>query len=454
MEPPAVPGKPSRDVAIDIIRRLRGEGYDALLAGGCVRDTLLDLEPKDFDVATSARPEHVAELFDRVVPIGVAFGVMLVVIDGVGYEVATFRRDRGYRDGRRPEGVVFSDAEGDALRRDFTINGLFLDPEGDEVIDFVGGRADLDRGIVRAIGDPRERFAEDRLRALRAVRFATRLGFEIEENTALAIQESAPRITEVSWERIRDELVGMFTGPRAGLALDLLHEFGLLAVVLPEVAAMRGVRQPDEFHPEGDVFQHTRMMLDLMEGPSPRLAMAVLLHDVGKPETYREADRIRFDEHDRVGAEIARGVCKRLRFSADDTRLIGQLVEHHMRFMHVRKMKTSTLKRLLGMEGFRDHLDLHRLDCLASHGGLENYEYALEKSREFGEEEIRPARLVRGEDLIEMGFAPGPLFAEILKAVEEEQLEGRLADRGAALAWIEAQFGKYRDGHCGERSRE
>ncbi len=434
----------SRESAVSIVRRLRGAGHEALLAGGCVRDMLLGLEPKDYDVATSAKPEEVTVLFDRVIPLGVAFGVVLVVIDGVGYEVATFRQDQAYLDGRRPEGVVFTDAGGDALRRDFTINGLFLDPETGTVVDYVGGREDLEKEVIRAIGDPVERFAEDRLRLLRAVRFATRLDYEIEENTRAAIRESAPHITDVSWERIRDEVVGMFTGPRAGRALEMLGELALLREILPEVSAMKGVAQPEVFHPEGDVFEHTKIMLNLMRDPSLRLAMGVLLHDVGKPGTYEEADRIRFNEHDSAGAEIAGVICRRLRFSTADTEAIVSLVHHHMRFINVRKMKQSTLKRFIRMESFGDHLELHRLDCLGSHGGLENYEYAVEKTAEFGEEEVHPPRLVTGDDLIALGYEQGPLFGRILSAVEEEQLEGRLTQRDEALRWVESRFAKKR----------
>ncbi len=443
--------KPSKEIAIQIIRRLREAGHQALLAGGCVRDMVLHLEPKDYDVATSAKPEEVMALFDRVVPVGVAFGVVLVVLDDAGYEVATFRRDQSYRDGRHPEGVVFSDARQDALRRDFTINGLFLDPELDEVIDYVGGREDLNRGAVRAIGDPAERFAEDRLRLLRAVRFAARFDYEIEEGTARAIAAAASHITEVSWERIRDELVGMLTGPRAGAALRVLDDLGLLSQILPEVAAMKGVLQPEQFHPEGDVFEHTMLMLDRMENASPCLAMGVLLHDVGKPETFREVDRIRFNEHDHVGAEIAVRICGRLRFSTADTGTIRELVDQHMRFINVRSMKASTLKRFVRMEGFENHLELHRLDCLGSHGGLENYEYARQQFEELEEEEVRPPRLVTGQDLIELGYEPGPLFREILTAVEEEQLEERLGDRASAIEWVKARFsGESKKGGDGE----
>jgi poly(A) polymerase len=432
--------KPSKDTAISIVQRLKDSGHEALLAGGCVRDMLLNIEPKDYDVATSAAPDEVMALFERVIPVGAAFGVVLVVIDGTGYEVATFRQDQAYRDGRHPEGVIFSDARHDAERRDFTINGLFFDPEKNEIVDHVGGRDDLDGRIIRAIGNPVERFAEDRLRMLRAVRFATRFDYEIEQGTARAITDSAEHITEVSWERIRDEIVGMFTGPRAGQALQILDDLGLLSEILPEVAAMKGVSQPEQFHPEGDVFEHTKMMLDEMENPPPRLAMAVLLHDVGKPPTFQEADRIRFHEHDHVGAEMAGAICQRLRFSTADIEAIQNLVDQHMRFINVRRMKTSTLKRFVRMDGFEDHLELHRLDCLASHGGMDNYEYARQKFDELEEDEVRPPRLVTGADLIEMGYERGPVFREILDAVEEEQLEGRLVDREDALRWVRSRF--------------
>jgi putative nucleotidyltransferase with HDIG domain len=401
---------------------------------------LLGLEPKDFDVATSARPEEVTRLFDRVVPVGTAFGVVLVVVDGVGYEVATFREDHGYRDGRHPDSVTFADARRDAERRDFTINGLFLDPESGRVLDYVGGQQDLKWGIVRAIGDPEARFLEDRLRMLRAVRFSARYDYPIEPQTAEAITRLAPRIVEVSWERIRDEFVAILTGPRAGRGLEMLDRLGLLRPILPEVAAMRGVRQPEAYHPEGDVFEHTRIMLDLMQDPSPRLATAVLLHDVGKPATFLESDRIRFHEHDHVGAELAETICRRLRFPAAECEAVASLVDHHMRFMHVRQMKAATLKRFVRMPGFEDHLELHRLDCLASHGSLENYDYALGSWKSLTEEEVRPPRLVTGDDLIQMGYERGPVFREILDAVEEEQLEGRLADREGALAWVRSRF--------------
>jgi len=439
-----VSNKASRDTAVEIVRRLKSAGHEALFAGGCVRDSLLGLEPEDYDVATSAGPEEVSALFERVIPVGAAFGVMLVVIDGVGYEVAAFRQDQAYRDGRRPEAVVFSNAKDDALRRDFTINGLFMDPEDGRIVDYVGGRDDLKKRVIRAIGDPVARFGEDRLRMLRAIRFATRFDYCIEVHTREAILESAAHICEVSWERIRDELVRMLTGPRAGRALDMLDDLDLLPEILPEIRAMKGVAQPEAFHPEGDVFEHTKIMLDLMKDPSPRLAMGVLLHDVGKPGTYEEADRIRFSEHDTAGSEIAGRICRRLRFSTADTEAIVSLVSHHMRFMNVRRMKQSTLKRFLRMEGFEEHLELHRLDCLGSHGGLENYEFALTKMREFGDEEVRPSRLITGHDLIDLGYERGPRFTEILSAVEEEQLEGRLSGREEALDWVKSHFPKKR----------
>ena len=325
-------------------------------------------------------------------------------------------------------------------RRDFTINGLLYDPTTEQVIDHVGGRADIERGVVRTIGDPDDRFAEDRLRLIRAVRFAARLGFEIEAATMQALKRLAPTVTSVSWERIRDELVKMLTGPNRGAALRLLHETGLLAVVLPEVEAMVGVEQPSEFHPEGDVFEHTALMLDALEAPSAVRALGALLHDVGKPPTFTEADRIRFNNHDVVGAELAEAICKRLKLSNETRQQVVEIVRNHMRFMHAPEMRESTLKRLLRRETFADELTLHRADCLASHGDMTVYDFLVQKQVELPPEEVKPTPLVTGYDLIAAGYEPGPLFGEILDAVEDLQLEGTLATRDAALAWIAATY--------------
>jgi putative nucleotidyltransferase with HDIG domain len=374
------------------------------------------------------------------VPVGAAFGVVLVIVGGREHEVATFRTEGAYSDGRHPDRVAFATAEEDVKRRDFTINGLLYDPTTENVIDYVGGRADIERGVVRTIGEPDERFAEDRLRLIRAVRFAARLGFEIEAATMRALRRLAPTVTTVSWERIRDELVKMLTGPNRGAALRLLHATGLLAVVLPEVEAMVGVAQPGEFHPEGDVFEHTALTLDALEAPSAVRALGALLHDVGKPPTFSEADRIRFNNHDVVGAELAEAVCKRLKLSNETRQQVVEIVRNHMRFMHAPEMRESTLKRLLRRETFADELALHKADCVASHGDMTVYDFLVEKQAALPPEQVRPAPLVTGHELIAAGYEPGPLFGEILAAVEDRQLEGTLTTRDEALAWIAEQY--------------
>ena len=369
-----------RELAEQICATLRSYGHQAYLVGGCVRDLVLGREPADYDVSTDARPERVQELFPHSLAVGAKFGVILVVEDGVQVEVATFRSDIGYSDGRHPDRVVYSDSpQEDVRRRDFTINGLLMDPATREVLDFVGGRADLRAGIVRAIGDPRLRFAEDKLRMMRAVRFAARFGFQIEPETMAAAQNLAAQITQVSPERIRDELTKLLTEGAARRGFELLDETGLLAVVLPDIARMKGVEQPPQFHPEGDVWIHTRMMLEKLQPDcSPTLAWGVLLHDVGKPPTFAPAagpgTRIRFDGHVEVGARMAEHICRTLRFSNEDTEQIEALVANHLRFKDVPQMRTATLKRFVRLPRFEEHLELHRLDCLASHGSLDAYD--------------------------------------------------------------------------------
>ncbi len=442
--------------ATSIVQTLRQRGFQAYLVGGCVRDLLLSREPKDYDVATSATPEEVMEIFPETYAVGAQFGVVLVpgaerdaasAVSTEGssksraVEVATFRSDLGYSDGRHPDEVRFSsDAREDVARRDFTINGMLLDPVGDEVLDFVGGRKDLEAGIVRTIGDPERRFGEDKLRMLRAVRFAARFGYAIEAATFAAMQRLASQI--VSRERVRDELTRMLTEGAARRALLLLDESGLLRHVLPEIAAMKGVQQPAEFHPEGDVFVHTLLLLENLPQPCPlTLAWGALLHDVGKPPTFRVApDRIRFDGHVGVGVKMAEEICRRLRFSNDETEQILALVDNHMRFGDVTRMKESTLKKFLRMPGFDEHLALHRADCLASHCNLSTYEFVREKRAEIPVEKMRPAPLVRGEDLIAEGHVPGPKFREILSAVEDAQLEGLLTGRDEALEFVRREF--------------
>jgi len=447
----------SKDFAISIIKELRQHGFQAYLAGGCVRDLLLKREPADYDIATSATPAEVMEMFPDTYAVGAQFGVVLVplpedqrtpadenVISKTrAAEVATFRSDLGYSDGRRPDEVRFSqDPREDVARRDFTINGMMLDPVSSEVLDFVGGRRDLGAGIVRAIGDPKVRLAEDKLRMLRAVRFAARFEYAIEAETLAAIQGLAHEIRVVSRERVRDELTKMLIEGHARRAFLLLDESGLLKEVLPEILAMKGVEQPPEFHPEGDVFVHTLLLLENLPQPcSPALAWGALLHDVGKPATFRVApDRIRFDNHVEVGVKIAEEICERLRFSNHDASQVLALVDNHMRFGHVTRMKESTLKKFLRLPGFEEHLALHRADSLASHGNLSTYELVRAKLAEIPPEKIRPAALVTGDDLIASGYAPGPRFREILDAVEDAQLEGRLLSRDAAIEFVRREF--------------
>jgi len=399
-----------------------------------VRDLLMERAPKDYDVATSARPHQLLQLFPGADSVGAHFGVVLVHSDSAQVEVATYRSDLEYTDGRRPDGVHFeTDPRQDAMRRDFTINALFLDPFSGEILDFTGGRADLEAKLIRAIGDPDARFREDHLRLLRAVRFAARTGFEIEPETFAAICALAPLVQSVSAERIRDEIARILTegGPRRGF--ELLDSTGLLRHILPEVAAMKGVEQPPEFHPEGDVWTHTLIMLDGLKAPSIGLALGVLLHDVGKPPTFRIADRIRFDGHVEKGVEIAHAILTRLRFPNSVTETAEGLVANHMKFMDVPKMKESTLKRFLRLPDFEDHMALHRLDCLSSHGGLENYEYVRQKQREVPPEQLKPRPLITGRDLIAAGYRPGPPFGIVLDEIEDAQLEGRVSTTAEAL---------------------
>ena len=413
-----------------MVEKLRAHGYQALLVGGCVRDLLLGREPKDYDVATDARPEEVRTLFPQGEPVGAHFGVVLV--DGV--EVATFRSDGAYLDGRRPEQVVYEkSAEADAKRRDFTINGLFLDPVTGEVFDFVGGREDLQAGRIRAIGDPDERFREDHLRLLRAIRFAARFEYEIESATWSAMARQAARIVGIAAERVRDELDRILREGGARRGFELLEESGLLVQVLPEVSAMKGVAQPPEHHPEGDVWTHTRLMLEGLRQPTRTLAWGVLLHDVAKPPTFRVAERIRFDGHVELGARMAVEILTRLRFGHEDIEQVRALVAHHLGWMNIRQMRPSRLKRFLRLERFEEHLELHRLDCWSSHRRLENYEFARAQLEALAPEELRPPRLVTGRDLIAAGLTPGPAFTSILTAVEDAQLEGVVRTREEAL---------------------
>ena len=419
---------------------LRQAGFQALLAGGCVRDLVLGRTPKDWDVATDAGPEEVEGLFAHTVSVGAKFGIVVVILGERHYEVARFRRDGLYRDGRRPETVEYADAEADAWRRDFTINGMFFDPLGGELIDYVGGREDLTTGIIRAIGDPEERLAEDYLRLLRTVRFAARLDFSIEPATFAALRTHAGRITEVSAERIRAELTLLLIEGGAVRGLKLLDQSGLLTVLLPEVAAMRGVEQPPEFHPEGDVWTHVQGLFEHLDAPGSNLAWSALLHDIGKPPTFKVEDRIRFNGHDVVGAKMAAEICRRMKMSNEASERICNLVAQHMRIRHVREMRTSKLKRLLRAPYFPELLELHRADCLASHGKLDLYEFCREQLVESDEQTLRPPILLSGRELIAEGFVPGPVFREIFSALEDAQLEGRVSNRDEALEFVLRNF--------------
>jgi poly(A) polymerase len=465
----------SKSFAISIIRTLRERGHQAYLVGGCVRDLLLGWEPADYDVATDAHPDQVMRIFPQTYAVGAQFGVVLVPVPAdhksldrepssdicrsepsvleesavpghahkLCVEVATFRCDVGYSDGRHPDSVRFSrDPREDVQRRDFTINGLLFDPVKNELFDFVGGQQDLKTRIIRAIGDPARRFSEDKLRMLRAVRFAARLQYAIEPATFAAIQKLAPQIHQVSRERVRDELTRMLTEGHARRAFELLDESGLLPEVLPEIAAMKGVEQPPEFHPEGDVFVHTLLMLEKLPHPCPAsLAWGVLLHDVGKPPTFRRApDRIRFDEHARVGTKMAEAICRRLRFSQDEIKQISALVANHMRFMDVEHMNPSTFKKFIRLPHFEQHLELHRIDCQSSHRNLRLYQFTRQKMSELPPEAVRPKPLVTGDDLIGAGYSPGPQFKEILSAIEDAQLDGRLDSPEQAMQFVRREY--------------
>ena len=421
-----------------IVQRLRDAGFTAFYAGGCVRDMLLGKTPKDYDVATSARPEEVQKLFQNTYAVGAHFGVVVVHEHGEDFEVATFRSDGAYVDGRRPEGVVFSSPQLDAERRDFTINGLFYDPFEDKVHDYVNGQRDLEARILRAIGDPVARFREDKLRILRAVRFGAGLGFAIDPATWTAVQQHAADIHDVSAERIREELVRIFTSPTRVRGFDLLVESGLMQHVLPELMTLQGCEQPPQFHPEGDVFVHTRAMLGLLpEQVSIPLVFSVLFHDIGKPptQTVDETGRIRFNGHDKLGAEMTQRIMERLKFSNAEAEAIVSGVANHMVFKDVKGMRVSKLKRFMARPGFADELELHRVDCISASGMLDNYEFIKARIEEFANEPLIPPPLINGNDLKALGLKPGPQFKEILEAAANLQLEGTLTTREAALEW-------------------
>lgn len=463
-----------KKVAIEVLKTLRNAGYSAYFVGGCVRDAVMGLEPKDYDIATNALPADVMRLFPQTIAVGAQFGVVLVVADGKQIEVSTFRSDGAYPDGRHPESVAYTDdARLDVLRRDFTMNGLLYDPLSDRLLDYVAGQEDIQARRVRTIGNPAERFREDKLRLMRAVRFAARFGFQLEADTRAAIPALADQLLQVSKERIRDELVKILTEGYASEGIRLLEECQLLRPILPEVSDLQGVEQPPEFHPEGDVWVHTLLMLKRMDEtkrelaesvsgnreelksagcvtgealkkgyPTVTLALGVLLHDVGKPLTFERKDRIRFNNHCEVGVRLAARICDRFRFTNKQSERVMQLVRDHLKFKDLPRMRPSTLKKFLRQEGFEEHLELHRLDCLGSHRSLALWQIARDKLEQLGPEEIRPAPLITGGDLIELGFHPGPLFSEILKAVEDAQLDNILHNRDEALKWVEERFGE------------
>ena len=460
-----------KETAIGIVKRLRQEGYSAYFAGGCVRDQLMGIPPKDYDVATSARPEEVMQLFSHSVAVGAKFGVVLVLSGEQQVEVATFRSDGDYADGRHPDAVIYTDdARLDVMRRDFTINGLLWDPLTETLLDYVGGSDDIRNRVIRTIGDPGQRFREDKLRMMRAARFSARFMFELESATRETIQVLAHQILQVSRERLRDELIKILTEGYAHRGIQLLETLRLLRPILPEISALQGVDQPPEFHPEGDVWVHTLLMLQLMDEtkrnlaqgsnptatdwaavgnsvgtgiyPSVSLALGVLLHDVGKPQTFEMKDRIRFNNHCEVGARMAIQICDRLRFTNRQTERVAQLVRDHLKFKDLPQMRPATLKRFLRQAGFEEHLELHRLDCLGSHRNLDLWRMAKDHLDRLAPEEICPVPLISGDDLITLGYQPGPIFKEILKAVEDAQLDLLIHSHAEALQWVESRFAR------------
>jgi len=426
--------------ALAILKTLHDQGHEAYFAGGAVRDLLLEKSISEIDIATSASPQEIEQLFPKTIPVGKQFGVIVVMQDTNNFEVTTFRKEADYVDGRHPTQVSFTDARHDVERRDFTVNALFFNPFTEEVIDYIKGREDLERKLIRTVGPPRSRFQEDKLRLLRALRFACQLDFEIEQETYQQLKEHASQLTQVSWERIRDEVLKILTGPDPSRGLKLMSDSGILEVILPEIAAMHGVQQPPEFHPEGDVFVHTCLMFELSQERSETLALEILLHDVGKPPTFIIKERIRFDGHADLGAKMAEEICRRLRISNQQTEEVVDVVKDHLRFIHVQEMRESTLKRFLRKTNFSDHLELHRLDSLASHGKLSSYHFCQEKLEELSQEAMRPKPLINGHDLIRMGLEPGPLFSEILRAIEDFQLEDKLSSKEKTLDWVKKHY--------------
>lgn len=432
----------NKAAAIDIIGKLQEKGHIAYLAGGCVRDMLRGETPKDYDIATSALPEEITSIFTKTREVGVHFGVVIVIVNNQAFDVATFRNDGSYKDGRHPEEVTFSTPQDDTARRDFTVNGIFFDPISEKYIDFVEGKSDIDKKVIRAIGEPNLRFQEDHLRLLRAIRFAARFDYEIEAETWNSIKSNASGISKISKERIRDELTKILLNENRVLGFDLLVESGLMEHIIPEILQLKGCEQPPQFHPEGDVFVHTRLMLSLLkDAPSIELVLSVLLHDIGKPATYsfdEEADRIRFNGHDKLGAEMSEQILRDLKFSNSIIEDVVQMVANHMTFKDVQKMRQSKLKRFMSRSTFNDEIELHRVDCLGSWGGLDNYDFLNKKMVEFANEPIIPQPLLTGKDLIELGWSPGPDLGQTLNSVQDMQLEGKLNSKDEALDWVKS----------------
>lgn len=432
----------NKAAAIDIIGKLQEKGHIAYLAGGCVRDMLRGETPKDYDIATSALPEEITSIFSKTREVGVHFGVVIVIVNNQAFDVATFRNDGSYKDGRHPEEVTFSTPKDDTARRDFTVNGIFFDPISEKYIDFVEGKSDIDKKVIRAIGEPNLRFQEDHLRLLRAIRFAARFDYEIETETWNSIKSNASGISKISKERIRDELTKILLNENRVLGFDLLVESGLMEHIIPEILQLKGCEQPPQFHPEGDVFIHTRLMLSLLKNdPSIELVLSVLLHDIGKPATYsfdEEADRIRFNGHDKLGAEMSDQILRELKFSNSIIEDVVQMVANHMTFKDVQNMRQSKLKRFMSRSTFNDEIELHRVDCLGSWGGLDNYDFLNKKMIEFANEPIIPQPLLTGKDLIELGWSPGPDLGQTLNSVQDLQLEGKLNSKDEALDWVKS----------------
>lgn len=432
-----------RAEATRLLQRLRDAGYTAYFAGGCVRDTLLGKDPKDYDIATNATPAQVEAMFPGAHTVGAHFGVIVLRSRGAQFEIATFRTDGSYRDGRRPESVEFSTPEEDAKRRDFTVNGLFYDPLENRVIDFVGGAQDLNDKVLRAIGKPQERFEEDFLRLMRAVRFSASLGFTLEPATWAAVQACAPELNRISLERIREEFTRMMLHPSRVQGFDLLVDSGLMAQFIPEILDLKGCEQPPEWHPEGDVFVHTRLMLSLAApDASLPLILSILLHDIGKPATYTvdETGRIRFSGHDDVGAGMAETILRRLKYPNDVIEAVVEMVAYHMRYMHVKDMRTAKLKRFMARPTFIEEMELHRIDCAGSNGFTDNYDFLKVKIEEFSQAPIIPPKLISGRDLMALGIQPGPRLGEIITAVQTQQLEGAVTTPEEAMAWVKQEY--------------